>query len=83
MPKRIGFVFEQVIDPDNCTLAVREMAKSKPKITRAQEMKENAESIGKQISEQLKSGTWEPKPYHAKTIVDGIRGKERHIKIPC
>lgn len=51
MPKRIGFVFEQVIAPDNCTLAVREMAKSKPKITRAQEMKENAESIGKQISE--------------------------------
>ena len=83
MPKRIGFVYEQVISLDNCILAVQEMARSKPKVRRAQYMKENAEYFGKKLHEQLSSGTWEPRPYHEKTIGDGIEKKQRHIKVPC
>lgn len=59
------------------------MARSKPKHRRAQYMKTNAESFGMKLHEQLLSGAWEPRPYHEKTIIDGIRKKERHIKIPC
>lgn len=83
MPKRIGYLYEQVASPDNCILAVREMARSKPKIRRAQYMKRNAEEFGKRISEQLITGTWTPRPYNTKTIKDGFGLKERHIKIPC
>lgn len=83
MPKRIGFVYEQVISPDNCIKAVREMARSKPKIRRAQYMKTHAESFGARLSEQLTSESWKPRPYSTKTIKDGFRMKERHIKIPC
>lgn len=83
MPKRIGFLYEQVVSPDNCIKAVREMARSKPKIKRAQYMKTNAEQFGYRLSAQLSSGEWNPRPYHTKTIIDGIRKKERHIKIPC
>ena len=83
MPKRVGYVYEQVISPDNCAKAVREMARSKPKIKRAQYMKENADYFGAKLSEQLSNGTWKPRPYTEKTIKDGLRGKERHIKVPC
>lgn len=83
MPKRVGFVYEQVISLDNCILAVKEMARSKPKHRRAQYMKAHADEFGKRLHEQLSSGIWEPRPYYEKTIVDGIRKKERHLKIPC
>lgn len=83
MPKRIGFVFEQVVSPENCAAAVRDMAKAKPKVRRAQKMAENAENIGARIAHELSTGTWKPKPYHTKTIKDGYHQKERHIKVPC
>lgn len=83
MPKRVGFVYEQVISIDNCILAVKEMARSKPKHRRAQYLKAHADEYGKQLHVQLSNGTWKPRPYYAKTIIDGIRKKERHIKVPC
>lgn len=83
MPKRVGFVQEQVVSLDNCIAAVKEMASSKPKHRRAQYMKEHAEEFGKSLHEQLASGTWQPRPYRERTIIDGIRKKERHLKIPC
>ena len=83
MPKRIGFLFEQVVSEENCALAVREMAKSKPKVRRAQKMKAQSEILGKRLSKQLSTWMWKPKPYHEKMIGDGITQKRRHIKIPC
>lgn len=83
MPKRIGYVYEQVISLDNCILAVQEMARSKSKIKRAQHMKENAEVFGKKLHDQLANGTWEPRPYTERTIGDGINQKQRNTKIPC
>lgn len=49
MPKRVGFVYEQVISLDNCIEAVKEMASSKPKHKRAQYMKEHADEFGKTL----------------------------------
>lgn len=83
MPKRIGFLFEQVVAYENCIRAVNEMARSKPKIRRAQEMKNDAENLGKKLSDQLSSMTWTPKPYHTRVIGDGIQQKKRNLKIPC
>ena len=83
MPKRVGYVYEEVISRDNCIKAVREMARSKPKHRRAQYMKEHAEEFGEVLHKQLSTDTWKPKPYRTKTIVDGFRMKERHLKIPC
>lgn len=83
MPKRIGFLFEQVVSEDNCALAIREMAKSKSKVRRAQKMKNRSDELGKKLSEQLSTWTWTPKPYRKKTIGDGIYQKQRNTKIPC
>lgn len=52
MPKRVGYLYEQVISPDNCIMAVREMARSKPKVKRAQYMKRNADDFGTRLAEQ-------------------------------
>lgn len=81
--KRYGYLFEQVISPENCKAAIEAMAKSKKKIKRAQRMKENAEELGVKLSEQLSSWTWTPKPYGTKVIGDGITRKQRNIKVPC
>lgn len=83
MPKRVGFLFEQVTSVENCKKAVEEMARSKPKMRRAQHMKHNSDRLGKKLSEQLIAWEWQPKPYHEKTIGDGINQKQRNIKIPC
>lgn len=83
MPKRIGFIFEKVISPENCAAAVRDMAKAKFKVRQAQKMAENAESLGLRISQELADGNWKPAPYRTKTIKDGYYAKERHIKVPC
>lgn len=83
MPKRVGYVYEQVISLDNCIKAVKEMARSKPKHRRAQYMKKHAEDFGEKLHQQLSNDVWEPRPYYEKTIIDGIRQKERHLKVPC
>lgn len=83
MPKRVGFVYDLTVSRDNCITAIREMARSKPKLKRAQYMKAHAEEFGETLSEQLSTDTWKPRPYREKTIKDGMRMKERHLKIPC
>lgn len=83
MPKRIGFLYEKVIDESNCTRATIEMTKDKNHNRKAMKIRDNAEEYGKSIAEELKNDKWEPKPYKEHVIKDGIRKKERTIKVPC
>jgi RNA-directed DNA polymerase len=83
MPKRIGYLYEQVIDEKNCIRAVIEMTKGKQKNRKAISIRENAEKYGKEIAEEIAKGAWIPKPYKEHIIQDGYRKKERHIKVPC
>lgn len=83
MPKRVGYLYEKVIDADNCTKAVAEMTKGKHKNRRAMIMREKAAEYGKRLADDLASGNWTPSPYKAHTIKDGPHKKERHIKVPC
>lgn len=83
MPKRTGFLYEQVISVENCIAAVKEMTKGKGKNKRAAIMKEKAVEYGGKVSKMLTEGTWRPSPYKMHTIKEGVRKKERNIKVPC
>ena len=83
MPKRIGYLYEKVIDEKNCIRATIEMTKGKQKNRKAMSIRENADKYGKIIADELASGNWIPRPYKEHTIQDGFRKKERHIKVPC
>lgn len=83
MPKRIGYLYEKVIDPDSCAQAVIEMTRGKHKNRRAMIMRENAAIYGKNLANDLASGRWVPAPYKEHTVQDGTHKKERRIKVPC
>jgi RNA-directed DNA polymerase len=83
MPKRTGFLYEQMIEYDNCLLAEKEMLKGKKNNRTAKRMKKNPEAYAKRMQDSLVSGTWEPHPYREKVIYDSHRGKYRNLKIPC
>ena len=46
MPKRTGFLFEQVIAVDNCVAAVKEMTRGKGDNKRAIRMRKEAQRYG-------------------------------------
>lgn len=83
MPKRTGFLYEQVISVENCIAAVKEMTKGKSKNKRATVMGNNFQKYGELVSKMLTDDTWKPSPYKAHTIKEGVGRKERNIKVPC
>lgn len=80
---RIGFLWEKIIDLDNCIEAVKEMLKNKKHNKHLDYIRKNVERYGKKIMEMLKNGKWVPKPYREKRIYDKNRKKWRNLKIPC
>ena len=57
MPKRIGYLYEKVVDEKNCIRAVIEMTKGKQKNRKAMSIREGAERYGRIISDELANGT--------------------------
>lgn len=43
---------------------------------------EHKSEVARQVQKDLEEWTWEPGPCRTKTIVDRLRGKERHLKMP-
>ena len=82
MPKRIGYLYEQVISVQNCIEAEKDMTKHKSRNRKALAIRSEAERYGKELSELLSQGKWEPAPYKEHIIYDGYRHKERRIKVP-
>lgn len=83
MPKRIGYLYDQVVSDDNCIQAVIEMTKDKLKNNKAKRIRENAVSYGKRLASDLREGRWKPTPYLEHMIYDNHRKKERRIRVPC
>ena len=83
MPKRIGYLYEQVVSEENCIQAVIEMTKDKLKNRKARWIRNNAESYGKRLVQDLQIGYWQPTPYLEHLIYDTHRKKERKIRVPC
>ena len=83
MPKRVGHLWEKVIDEKNCIDAEREMAKNKPDNKMARHIGEHAERYGATLHEKLVTGTFVFHSSKVTYIQDSYKGKTRRLQIPC
>lgn len=82
MPQRIGFLWEKMIELDNCVMAERVMARNKPDNRMARYIGDHADAFGKILQQKLIDGYRFHKPYAAR-IQDSYKGKTRNLLIPC
>lgn len=83
MPRRIGHLYERMVERENCIAAEKLIAKNKPDNKMAQHIARNAERYGEELFEKLRTGTFEFHENRETTITDTYKGKIRHLKIPC
>lgn len=82
MPKRIGYVWEEVVSLENCEQAVLDAIRHKKKTRYLEYVKRNYKKYGAKVQRLLLEG-WEPKPVRLKTIHEGTNKKPRNLKIPA
>ncbi|MBQ0161419.1 MAG: hypothetical protein KBT28_12460 [Bacteroidales bacterium] len=80
--KRVGYLWEQVIDKENIRIAIRDAAKGKRGRPTVEWCLANEDAAIDDIREMLVSGSFIPSYPHVKTIIDQRRGKERLIACP-
>lgn len=84
MPQRVGYLWEKMIDLENCINAEIIMGKNKKKRNKlAKYIAEHPEKYAKTLQVKLSSGTFTFHPYKEAYIKDSYKGKTRHLKIPC
>lgn len=81
MPKRIGYLKEQVLTHKNCTRAVLVGTANLRKTESIKQIRANPEEYGEKILERLSQG-WTPEPVREKTINEGTGHKVRQLQIP-
>ena len=80
--KRIGFIFEKIVDINNIELAIHNASKGKTKRKKVQKIIDDSSFYANQIKEMLENKTYKPSPYIEMKIFDGARKKERIIYKP-
>ena len=80
--KRVGFVFEKVIEIDNIKKAIVNASKRKTDRRNVQKILNNIDFYAKQIQDMLINDTYVPCKYIEQKIKDGANKKERIIFKP-
>lgn len=81
MPKKFGYVWEEVVSQYNCEQAVLDALRNKKKTRYLKYVKEHYKKYGTKVRNILLNG-WQPKPVRLKTINEGTNKKSRNLKIP-
>lgn len=81
MPKRIGFLCEQVLTLENCTAAVLEGTDNLRRTPSIKRIRENPEVWGRKVLKVLTEG-WIPGQTREKIINEGTGHKIRRLQIP-
>ena len=81
MPKRIGYVWEEMTSIEHCNQCILDAIKNKRKTAYLIHIKENYTEYGQALRQTLING-WEPEPTRVKTINEGTDRKQRDLKIP-
>lgn len=82
MPQRVGHLWKQMVDDDNCIKAEVTMGKNKPDNRMARYIAEHPERYAKTMKVKLVRGYVFSKPREI-SIKDSYKGKTRNLKIPC
>lgn len=81
MPKRIGYVWEELISIEHCEKSVLTAIRNKRKTSYLNHVKNNHKEYGYKLQQTIING-WEPQTPRQKTICEGSRKKTRELKIP-
>ena len=81
MPKRKGYIWEELTNIQHCNLCVLDAIKNKRKTPFLRHIKENYTEYGQKLQTVLIEG-WEPEEVRTKTINEGTNRKQRDLKIP-
>lgn len=81
MPKRIGYVWEELTGREFCNQCVLEAIKNKRKTPFLKHIKESYTEYGYKLQRTLIEG-WEADAIRTKTINEGTDRKQRELKIP-
>lgn len=81
MPKRKGFLWEELVSLELCERAVLVALRNKRKTRYICHVRDNYKDYGRKIRDILIDG-WDPDPIRMKTINEGTNHKVRHLKIP-
>lgn len=79
--KRIGHVWEELVDTQNCELAVLDSIRNKRKTPYLRHVQTNYKEYGNKIQQIMING-WIPDPTREKTINEGTNNKTRDLRIP-
>ena len=79
--KRYGYLFEKVVDIENCKKAIIEASKHKRNRSYVIKILANIDHYALDLSNRIKENRI-TSPYRIKIIKDGLSHKEREIKIP-
>lgn len=81
MPKRIGYVWEELVTLDHCERSVSKAIRNKRKTRYLKYVKSNYKEYGYKLQQTIING-WQPQTPRTKTICEGTRKKTRELKIP-
>lgn len=81
MPKRKGYIWEELIELNHCEQSILTAIANKRKTPFLKHVKENYKEYGQQLQTTLING-WEPSEVRLKTINEGTGAKTRELKIP-
>ena len=79
--KRVGYLYEEVIDIENCKRAILRASRGKRKRKHVRNILDNIDFYASELSQRIQSDDFLT-PYTAKTIYDKSSNKEREILIP-
>lgn len=79
--KRVGYVWEEVVNEDNCNQAILDAIKAKRKTKFLRHIKKNHIEYGAKLRAELING-WTPDPIRTKVINEGTDRKQRSLRIP-
>ena len=82
MPKRIGFVWEELTSIEHCEKSILYAIRNKKKTNYLKYVKKHYKEYAVRLQKTLING-WEPKPTRTKVIRDVSSGKERELEIPA
>lgn len=80
--KRVGYIYEKIIDLENCKRAIYNASQGKRHRGSVKEVLENIDFYAKDLRQRLIMLDFQS-PYRIKQITDGLSGKERELQIPA
>ena len=81
MPKRIGYMWEELTSLEHCEQSVLYAIRNKRKTPYLKHIKKNYKEYGYRLQQTLLDG-WTPSEPRIKTINEGTRKKTRELRIP-